>query len=378
MTKATTRGSCRRQGQAGMSSASRPPAASSRLGGILAGVRLCTPDGYRPVETLQRGDNVATLIGQEPMFAKIVRVGRRHVKLAADDRARIAPIRIRRHAIADSMPNRDILLAPDHAIYLDGSLYPAGWLVNRGSILCETNMRVAEYWGIWLERHNIVAAENLAIESLLTESLPAYSEVASPHLSLVGGIAALKDSADDPELSNFPARIPMSVRWFRRRLLARWQAMPDAPLAVGQVEPHPPQNSQVAAGVDVEAEAHAVLRSLTGIAAERRVRLELALQPHLIVSIDPATFREVLAALLTHSIHAATNSRVLLGAMGHAGWVQVAVVDEGISADQLTQEADLAPARQLALLQGGTVEVDCRSGEGTTVLLRLPGSWRRP
>jgi signal transduction histidine kinase len=123
----------------------------------------------------------------------------------------------------------------------------------------------------------------------------------------------------------------------------------------------------------VEAEAHAMLRMFAGIAAERRVRLEIAVPRQLTLHTDPAAFREVLGALLTHAIHAATNSRVLLGAMSHAGWVQIVVTDEGTGADLRVQDADLAPARQLAALQGGILEIDYRVGEGTTVLLRLPG-----
>jgi signal transduction histidine kinase len=125
--------------------------------------------------------------------------------------------------------------------------------------------------------------------------------------------------------------------------------------------------------IEVEAEALVVLRSLSGIAAEWQVQLEIALQPHLTVRTDPAVFREVLEALLIHAIHAAPNSRVMLCTMSHAGGVQVVVVDEGTGVDQPTQQEDLARASQLALLLHGVLEVDNRAGEGTTVLLRLPG-----
>jgi nitrate/nitrite-specific signal transduction histidine kinase len=125
--------------------------------------------------------------------------------------------------------------------------------------------------------------------------------------------------------------------------------------------------------IEVEAEALVVLRSLTGIAAERQVQLEIALQQHLTVRTDRAVFREVLEALLIHAIYAAPNSRVLLGTMSHDGGVQVVVVDDGTGVDQQTQQEDLARASQLALLLHGVLEVDYRAGEGTTVLLRLPG-----
>jgi len=366
----------------GSKDATRAPRGPTRLAGILTGTQLLTPTGYRPVETLRRGDQVATLIGRGPFFVPIAWVGRRRASLATTARPDPnAPVRIRRDAIAEGMPARDILLAPDHAIYLDGALYLADVLVNRATILRESRHGTVDYWGVQLERHNILVAENLAIESLLNGSASAYTEVGTPPLRVVHSAGIPEAAPASAASTDFPARIMMSVRWFRRRLFARGSPVtsaasaPPAPLR----EPPAPSlqalrpNTAPARGlVDVQSEARAVLESLAGIAQKQDIRLEIAIQADLTVRLDRDEFRDAIAALVTHAIHAVSGGRVLLGAMRHAGRIQIAVMDEGSGDDPSLQSAQLRPIAEFAARQGGSLEIDSRPNEGTTLLLRLP------
>jgi signal transduction histidine kinase len=339
-------------------------AALSRFGGMLAGTRLLTPKGYRPVETLRRGDMVATLIGRGPMFVPIAWIGRRGPVAASQENPDAAPVRIRRYAIGDAMPNRDILLAPDHAIYLQGTLYLIRSLVNDASIIREWRQRAAGYWGVGLERHDILVAENLAIESLLPASATAFTEVTAPRLNVVGAPPRSEIGEPDVAALDFPARVLMSARWIRRRLLAY------ARVAVAPT-PAPATPLPLSTGLlDVATEARTVMNLVAELAAQRRVRLEFAVEPGLAVRMAQDRFHELLGAVLTHAIHAG-RGRVLLGGMRHAGRVQIAIIDEGDGTDRAQQEADLRSAARLAALQGATLEVDARPGEGTTILLRL-------
>jgi hypothetical protein len=171
----------------GNAGAEAPARATLRLGGLLAGTGLLTPDGYRPVEHLRRGDLVATLMGRGSMFAPIVWVGRRRVLAAIDHQVLDIPVRVRRHAIANDMPQRDVHLAPDHAVYIDGSLFLVRHLINGATLLREVPRVGPQYWAIQLERHDIVLADGLPVETLQDMAARAsYTEVSGPRLQVVG------------------------------------------------------------------------------------------------------------------------------------------------------------------------------------------------
>ncbi|HUY01801.1 MAG TPA: Hint domain-containing protein [Rhodocyclaceae bacterium] len=333
---------------------------------MLTGTRLLTSNGYRPVETLRRGDMVATLIGRGPMFVPIAWIGRRRPVSTNEGTRDGVPVRIRRHAIGDEMPNRDILLAPDHAIYLEGGLYLVRHLVNHATICLERGLHRVEYWGVRLERHDILAAQNMAVESLLPDSAALFVEVTAPHLTIVG--APLHDKIGEPDTAplDFPARILMSARWVRRRLLARARTavVPTSEMRTSA----PPQHAD--GRLDVATEARTVMGLFAELATQRGVRMEIAIEPALMVRMEQRQFHELLGAVLTHAIHAGSG-RVLLGAMRYAGRVQIAIIDEGSGNSREQQVADLRPAAQLAAMQGATLEVDARPGEGTTILLRI-------
>jgi hypothetical protein len=148
-----------------------------RLGGVIAGTRVLTPDGYRPIETLQPGDPVRALLGGGPMFVPIVWIGSRNVILSRVDRSNL-PVRIRKDALADGVPSRDVFMAPDHAIYLRGRLFRCADLLNGRSIVLDDRRRsrTKQYWGVVLPRHNTLLADNMAIESLLPMSAAIFSD----------------------------------------------------------------------------------------------------------------------------------------------------------------------------------------------------------
>lgn len=128
------------------------------------GTRLLTADGERPVEQLQPGDTVTTLSGRE---APIRWIGRRRVDVArhaAPDTVR--PVRIAAHAFADAMPHRDLLVSPEHALFVDGALVPARCLLN-GRTLTQDSPATVEYFHVELDRHDVLLAEGLPAESYL-------------------------------------------------------------------------------------------------------------------------------------------------------------------------------------------------------------------
>ncbi len=342
---------------------------ATRLAGLVKGTNLLTPRGYRPIELLRTGDLVGVLVGRGPMFVPIEWIGRRWVR-AKDPPGQpaVGHVRVRRDAIGQNMPHRDVLLAPDHAIYFQGSFYLPVQLVNHTSILFADGMPDVEYWGVRLERHTILLADNLPVESLPAASTAAFTPVSGPALSVVpAGGAEPSDGAVEATF-DLPARVRMSTRWYRRRLLRQ----PATELATAANAPlsFPPDRSEDGL-LDVDVQATAVLGTLAMLAARRGVKLEKAVETGLQLRMEPARFREMLGALLTHAIHTVAAGRVLLGAMRHADRIQIAIIDTDGRETAEQQEAVLREAAGWAALAGGTLDIEVRPGEGTTLLLSL-------
>jgi hypothetical protein len=163
--------------------------------------------------------------------------------------------------------------------------------------------------------------------------------------------------------------ILVTAGWRRRRdiLVRQSQRSPSSRFELGQT----PFTSGL---LDVATEVGAVLAQCESLAAERLVDLELAVQPGLAVRTDARVLREILNDLVVHAVEQSPCGRVLLGAAQVGNRVQVTVSDAGSGADRAAQASWLRPAERLAALQGATLDVDARIGEGTTVVLRLPTS----
>ena len=133
-----------------------------------AGTRIQTATGEVAVEQLQPGDRVVTLAGRGLPVKPVLWVGRRHVVLAGRaDAAEMAPIRIKAGALGPNVPQRDLLVSPDHCLYLDGALVPARLLVNGRSVVAEIGMAEVTWYHVELETHEVLVANGAAAESWL-------------------------------------------------------------------------------------------------------------------------------------------------------------------------------------------------------------------
>ncbi len=147
------------------------------------GTLIATPRGEIAVENLSEGDVVSTIGGASQ---KVRWVGVRHLSCTAHPRRNdILPIRVRRDAIAAGRPARDLLLSPDHAVFLDGVLVPVRHLVNGASIVQE-DVKSVTYFHIELAAHDVVLANGLECESYLdTGNRAAFSNGDMGAVSLV-------------------------------------------------------------------------------------------------------------------------------------------------------------------------------------------------
>ncbi|MDA8248509.1 MAG: Hint domain-containing protein, partial [Rhodospirillales bacterium] len=133
----------------------------------VAGTRIATPGGEVRVEALRAGDAVLADTGAGWQVRTVRWVGRVMVDLVRHPcPERAAPVRIRAHAIGPGRPLRDLLVSPDHAIFLDGVLIQAQALRNGATVVQDFPARVT-YCHIELDHHALLCAEGLPAESYL-------------------------------------------------------------------------------------------------------------------------------------------------------------------------------------------------------------------
>ena len=128
---------------------------------LCRGTLILTDRGEVAVEALTVGDRVKTLSGE---CKPIVWVGfGRDLVTRANHLAR--PIVVRRGALADSVPRRDLYLTHGHALYCAGVLIPVEHLVNHRSIAWDETARVIEYYHVELADHAVLFAEGAPAET---------------------------------------------------------------------------------------------------------------------------------------------------------------------------------------------------------------------
>jgi collagen type I alpha len=129
-----------------------------------AGSRILTPEGEVPVEELRSGGLVITAGGNA---RTIRRVGRRRMYFRLQpEPARFRPIHVQAGTFGPGLPQQDLFLSPDHAIYSDGVLVPIKHLIN-GRRIAPVEAETVLYCHIELEKHDILLAEGMPAESFL-------------------------------------------------------------------------------------------------------------------------------------------------------------------------------------------------------------------
>jgi hypothetical protein len=75
-------------------------------------------------------------------------------------------VRVAAGAFGPRQPCRDLVLSPDHAVFGEDVLVPVKYLINGSTVRREPRETVT-YWHVELDRHDLLLAEGLAVESYL-------------------------------------------------------------------------------------------------------------------------------------------------------------------------------------------------------------------
>ncbi|WP_158625447.1 MULTISPECIES: Hint domain-containing protein [unclassified Asaia] len=135
----------------------------------LSGTLIRTDRGEIAVEDLAVGDRVAAYVDGEAVYREIVWLGHRStiVRTWLDDDEAGYPVRILRNALGDNVPHKDLLVTPEHAMYLNGAFVPARMLVNGRSIYYDRSVTHFDYYHVETDKHSIIWADGALSESYL-------------------------------------------------------------------------------------------------------------------------------------------------------------------------------------------------------------------
>jgi collagen type I/II/III/V/XI/XXIV/XXVII alpha len=193
------------------------------------GTMIQTPAGERPVEGLHPGMQVITLVDGNEVPRTVTWVGHRRIDLTRHPRPEtVAPIRIMRDAFADTMPHSDLLLSPDHAVFVGGMLICIRQLVNGSTIRTEHGWTAVDYYHVELNDHAILLAEGLPAESYLDTGNRGFFANTGAPLTLY---------PDMTEKTDYPTREAGSCAsfvWDEASVQPVWQRLFDRAAAIGR------------------------------------------------------------------------------------------------------------------------------------------------
>jgi Hint domain len=195
------------------------------------GTLIETETGARPVEELRSGERVWAVAGASPRLSEIRWIGQRRIDLRRHPKPEgLYPVRIRKDALGEGLPARDLLVSPDHCLLIEGQLIPAKLLINGLSITHERSITAVHYFHIELDNHDAVLAEGVPAESYLdTGNRGFFGNTATPDL--------IPELPEPEAMIAWQDRLCAPLRLRTEEADGLWQRFHERAKAVGYCEP---------------------------------------------------------------------------------------------------------------------------------------------
>ena len=128
---------------------------------------LLTDRGEIAVEHLAIGDRMVTASGRSRPIRWIGR--RAYAGRFLSGQPQIQPICFKAGSLGLGTPRQDLLVSPNHAMFVDGLLVPARCLINGTTIIRQHSAARVEYFHVELDTHDIIFAEGAQSETFLDD-----------------------------------------------------------------------------------------------------------------------------------------------------------------------------------------------------------------
>lgn len=140
----------------------------------LKGTLILTKEGFVPIEDIKAGQQVVTKgkiyknkfvkADAEPQFEPVFWVSKFKV---VDLNSKSRPICIKKNALGENRPFKDLYVSPGHSLLLNGRMVLAKNIVNGKTIYQDKECDNIEYYHLECERHSAIFANGVLSESYL-------------------------------------------------------------------------------------------------------------------------------------------------------------------------------------------------------------------
>ncbi|QDH16641.1 Hint domain-containing protein [Swingsia samuiensis] len=180
---------------------------------FVKGSKIRLGSGEKAVESIEIGDEVVTLCPESQTYrtVPVIWVGRKRMVVDAsrpEDQAGY-PVRIVKDALGAGLPREDLVVTPEHCLYLNGGFVPARMLVNHRSIFYDRTLTDYDYFHIETAEHSILMANDVLTESYLDTGNRSTFEEQGNVVSLRSGVGSWEQDAAAPLLVEREAVEPL-------------------------------------------------------------------------------------------------------------------------------------------------------------------------